>query len=78
MASFGNNIANFNKDVCSNGTAICAHKEDQVNILMQLFVTYDDWCLYNGPFTGYVDIMENQYNDGKISLESKYLMDKEK
>ena len=40
----------------------------------QLFATYDDCSSDNGPFTCYIEILENQYNNGKIKLESKDLM----
>ena len=44
---------------------------------MQLIATYSDCSSDNGQFPGYIEFLENQYNNGTIHLESKYLMDKE-
>ena len=60
MASFGNNIFIFNKDLCSFGTVICARGEDLRKLLPQIFATYADCSSYNGPFTRYIDILGNQ------------------
>ena len=78
VASFRNKIANFNKQIRSIGTALRAHGEDPCDLLPQLFAAYADFSSDNGPFTGYIDILENQYNYGTLSLESKYLIDREK
>ena len=75
MASFGNNIANFNKDTHSIGTDLLAHREDPGNLLPHLFATYYNCSLDNGPFKHYIEILENLYNCGTINLESKYLID---
>ena len=76
MASLGNNIANFKKDIHSVVTAFRARGEDLGNLLPQLLKTYDYCSSYIGPFTRYIKILENQYNNGILNLESKYLMEK--
>ena len=76
MDSFENNIANFNKEIRSVGTALRECGEDPGNLFLQLFVTYADCSLDNDPFTHYIEKLQNKYNDGTLSLESKYLMDK--
>ena len=73
-ASFINNIANLNKEIISIGTDLCAIGEDTGKLLPQLFATYDDCSLDNGTFTRYIEILENQYNDGTLNLESNNLM----
>ena len=78
MASFGNNIAIFNKETCSIGTDLHAHGYKTGKILLQLFATYDDRSSDNGPFTRYIETLENHYNDGTINLKWKDIMDKEK
>ena len=77
MASFGNNISKINKQIFSVGTAICAKKEETGKLLMQLFATYADCSQDNEPFTHYIEILENKYNDGTLNLLSKDLMYKE-
>ena len=54
MASLGNNTADFNKYICSIGTAIFERGEDPVNLLPQLFSTYDDFSSYNLSLTYYI------------------------
>ena len=44
-------------------------------LLPQIFESYADISSDNGPFTCYIDILENQSNDGTLNLASKYLMD---
>ena len=75
MASFGNNIYGFNKEIWYIGTELCARGEDPGNLLPQLFKTYYDCSTDNGPFTCYIEILENQYNDGTLNLEYKDIMD---
>ena len=58
MASFGNSIANLNKDIRYLGTAICARGEETGKLSPQFFATYADCSLDNGPFTRYIDMME--------------------
>ena len=59
MASFGNNIANFNKYIRSIGTDICAYGDDPGNLLPHLFATYAYSSLDHGPFTHYIEVLEN-------------------
>ena len=65
MASFGNKIADFNKYIHSIGTALCAHGENSVNLLLQIFATYTDCSSYNGLFTRYIGMLENQHSMGQ-------------
>ena len=51
MLSLGNNITNFNKNICSVGTDICAHEEDPCNILLQIFTTNAECSLENFTYT---------------------------
>ena len=76
MASFGNNIADFNKEIFSFGTVIFARVKEPGNLLLEIFGTYSNCIWDNGSFTCYIEILESQYNDGTLSLESKYFMDK--
>ena len=76
MVSFGNNIANLNKDIRSIGNAIFACGEDPGNLLLQIFATYPDCSLDNGPFACCIDIMENQYKNGTLNLVSNDLTNK--
>ena len=76
MVSFVNNIADFNKYIQSIGNALCARGEDMGNLLPSLFTTYTDCISDNGPFTRYIEMLENQYNDGTQKLEPKDIMDK--
>ena len=76
MVSLGNNISNFNKEIRYVGIALRARGEDPGNLLPQLFATYADCGSHNGPFTHYIKILENQYNDGTLKLESKYIINK--
>ena len=68
MASFGNNIDNFNKEICSIGTDLCACGEDTGNLLPHIFTTYADISFYNGPFTRYIEILENNHNNRTLNL----------
>ena len=74
MAQFGNNIDYFNTYILYVGTDICARWDDLGNLLPQLFANYDDCISYNGPFTCYIEMLENHYNDGTLNLEYKDLM----
>ena len=67
-ASFVNNITNFNKYICSIGTALRSYGEEPEKILPQLFTTYAHCSSDNGPFTCYIEMLENQYNDETINL----------
>ena len=78
MVSFVNNIADFNKYIQSIGNALCARGEDMGNLLPSLFTTYTDCISDNGPFTRYIETLENHYNDGTINLKWKDNMDNEK
>ena len=73
MSSFGNNITDFNKEIWSIWTDLCAHGGDPGNLLPQLFETHDDCSLDHGPFTRYIEMLENQYN-GTLKLGLKNLM----
>ena len=59
MATSGNSIAIFNKYVLSIVTAFHACGEDPGNLLPQISVTYSDFSSDNGPFTRYIEILEN-------------------
>ena len=63
MASFGNNISDFNRDTRSIGASLRARGEDPGNLSPKLFATYDYFSLDNGIYIRYIEIMENQYND---------------
>ena len=76
MASFRNNIDDFNKDICFVGTALFSRGQDLGNLLPQIFATYIYCSLDNVPFTRYIEMLENQYNNGPLNLEPKDLMHK--
>ena len=76
MASFGNNIEDFNKYIRSFGTTIRACGEELGKLFPQLFTTYVNCSSDNGPFTHYIEMLENNYSDGTLNLDSKNLMDK--
>ena len=76
MASFVKNISDFNKDIRFVGNDLHTRGEDPENLLLQLFETYADYSLDNGPFTPYIEMLENKYNNGTLNLESKDFMDK--
>ena len=76
MASFVNNTTNFNKEICFVETDLCASVGGAVNLLPQIFATYDNFSLDNGPSARYIDVLENSCNDGTLTLESKDFMDK--
>ena len=57
MASFGNNIDDFSNEIHSVGTALRARGNYPGNLLSQIFATYADCSLYNGPFTRYIDML---------------------
>ena len=78
MVSLGNIIADFNKQIWSVGTDIFAHEQDPGNLFPQLFATYADCSSDNGPFTKYIEILDNQYNNGTHKLESKDINQKAK
>ena len=59
MESFGSTITNFNKDIRSIGTYLCAHGEDTGNLLPHLVATYADYGSDNVPFTCYIEILGN-------------------
>ena len=66
----------FNKEICSVGNDIHTHGEELGNLLTQLFKEYTYFNFYNGPFTRYIEMLENKYNGGTLNIESKDLMDK--
>ena len=76
MASFVINISDFNKDIRFFGNDLHTRGEDPENLLPQLFETYADCSLDNGPFTRYIEMLEDKYNNGTLNLESKDLKDK--
>ena len=47
-----------------------------VNVGRTTFSTHDYCSLDIGPFAQYVEMLENQYNNGTLNLESKDLVDK--
>ena len=59
MASFRNNIADFNKNILSIWNALWERGEDPGNLLLQILATYADSSPDNGPFTHYIEILEN-------------------
>ena len=44
--------------------------------MTQIYATYADRSLDNLPLTGYIEMLEDQYNDGTRHLYSKDLMAK--
>ena len=58
LKSLENNIANFNKEICSFGSALCAYWEDPNNLFTQIFATYAGFSSENEPFTRYIEILE--------------------
>ena len=74
MLSFGNNISNFIKEIRSVETDIHARGEDPGNLFLKLFTTYDDCSSDNGPFTCYIFMLENQYNNTTLKFYSKDFM----
>ena len=68
MASFVNNITNFNKETHYIGNYIHERGEDTGNILPQISATYDDCSSDNGPFIRYIEMLENQYDDGTLNF----------
>ena len=57
MASFGNNMANVNKEIRSIVTALRARGGSTENLLPHLFAKYDDCSSDHGPFTHYIEML---------------------
>ena len=51
-----------------------AHGEEMGNLLPQIFATYYDCIPDNVPFTRYIEILENKYNNGTQKFWYKDLM----
>ena len=76
MALLGKNISGLNNETRTVGNDLSSCGGGACNLLPHIFTTFSDCSSDNGPFTCYIEMLENQYNDGTINLESKDIMDK--